>query len=54
LARGRVLCIGDRPAHDIAGARGMGLASCLVETGVGAPAHQAGPPADLVMRAFAP
>ena len=49
-----VLCIGDSPAHDIAGTRGMGLASCLVETGVGAPAHQTGPPADLAMRAFAP
>lgn len=54
IARDRILCIGDSPAHDIAGARAIGLASCLVETGVGATAHQDGPAADLVIAAFAP
>lgn len=29
-----VICIGDSLEHDIAGARGVGLASCLVRTGI--------------------
>lgn len=33
-ARGRVLCIGDSPEHDIAGAKSAGLASALVRTGI--------------------
>ena len=53
IARDRILCIGDSPAHDIAGARAVGLASCLVETGVGAAHGAADPPADYVMAAFA-
>jgi HAD superfamily hydrolase (TIGR01459 family) len=32
--RERVLCIGDSPEHDIAGARNAGLASALVRTGI--------------------
>jgi HAD superfamily hydrolase (TIGR01459 family) len=32
--RGRVLCIGDSPEHDIAGAKSAGLASALVRTGI--------------------
>jgi HAD superfamily hydrolase (TIGR01459 family) len=35
IAADRILCIGDSPAHDIAGARAANLACCLVETGVG-------------------
>lgn len=30
----RILCIGDSLEHDIAGASGAGLASCLVRTGI--------------------
>lgn len=30
----RILCIGDSLEHDIAGAAGAGLASCLVRTGI--------------------
>jgi HAD superfamily hydrolase (TIGR01459 family) len=33
-SRERVLCIGDSPEHDIAGARSAGLASALVRTGI--------------------
>jgi HAD superfamily hydrolase (TIGR01459 family) len=33
-ARGKVLCIGDSPEHDIAGAKSAGLASALVRTGI--------------------
>jgi len=32
--RGDVICIGDSLEHDIAGASGAGLASCLVRTGI--------------------
>ena len=32
--RTRVLCVGDSPEHDIAGAKGAGLASALVRTGI--------------------
>ena len=32
--RDRVLCIGDSPEHDIAGAKSAGLASALVRTGI--------------------
>jgi HAD superfamily hydrolase (TIGR01459 family) len=32
--RERVLCIGDSPEHDIAGAKSAGLASALVRTGI--------------------
>lgn len=31
---GRIVCIGDSLEHDIAGASGAGLASCLVRTGI--------------------
>lgn len=37
----RILCIGDSVEHDIAGARGAGLASCLVRTGIHADATPA-------------
>lgn len=30
----RILCIGDSPAHDVAGGRGAGLATALVRTGI--------------------
>jgi HAD superfamily hydrolase (TIGR01459 family) len=33
-AKDRVLCIGDSPEHDIAGAKSAGLASALVRTGI--------------------
>ena len=33
-ARGKVLCIGDSPEHDIAGAKSAGLASAMVRTGI--------------------
>ena len=32
--REKILCIGDSPEHDIAGARNAGLASALVRTGI--------------------
>jgi len=32
--RARVLCIGDSPAHDIAGGQGAGFATALVRTGL--------------------
>jgi HAD superfamily hydrolase (TIGR01459 family) len=32
--RERVLCVGDSPEHDIAGAKSAGLASALVRTGI--------------------
>ena len=32
--KSRVLCIGDSPEHDIAGAKSAGLASALVRTGI--------------------
>ncbi|WP_246697619.1 HAD hydrolase-like protein [Rhizobium sp. G21] len=31
---GDVVCIGDSLEHDIAGAKSVGLASCLVRTGI--------------------
>lgn len=31
-----IICLGDSLEHDILGARGAGLASCLVRTGIGA------------------
>ncbi|WP_286157332.1 TIGR01459 family HAD-type hydrolase [Sinorhizobium sp. RAC02] len=34
IAADRILCIGDSIEHDIAGAAGAGLASCLVRTGI--------------------
>ncbi|MDI7864137.1 TIGR01459 family HAD-type hydrolase [Rhizobiaceae bacterium n13] len=34
IAADRIICIGDSIEHDIAGAAGAGLASCLVRTGV--------------------
>nr|WP_244519960.1 MULTISPECIES: HAD hydrolase-like protein [unclassified Ensifer] len=34
VAAERVICIGDSIEHDIAGAAGSGLASCLVRTGI--------------------
>ncbi len=34
LPEGRVVCIGDSLEHDIRGAAGAGLASCLVRTGI--------------------
>lgn len=34
IAADRVLCIGDSIEHDIAGAAGAGLASCLVRSGI--------------------
>lgn len=34
IAADRILCIGDSIEHDIAGAAGAGLTSCLVRTGV--------------------
>ena len=54
IAADRIICIGDSPAHDIAGARAAGLASCLVETGIGGSPHPSGPAPDFVMAAFAP
>jgi HAD superfamily hydrolase (TIGR01459 family) len=54
IATERVLCIGDSPAHDIAGARAANLACCLVETGVGSSFDPSGPKADFVMKAFVP
>ena len=54
IAQERILCIGDSPAHDIAGARAANLASCLVETGVGSSADDQGPKADFIMSAFIP
>jgi HAD superfamily hydrolase (TIGR01459 family) len=39
--RGRVLCIGDSPEHDIAGAKSAGLASALVRTGIHAASSDA-------------
>jgi HAD superfamily hydrolase (TIGR01459 family) len=37
----RVLCIGDSPAHDIAGGRAAGCATALVRTGIHAAATEA-------------
>ena len=54
IAADRILCIGDSPAHDIAGARAANLASCLVETGVGSSFDPSGPQADFIMKAFVP
>ncbi len=34
IAADRIICIGDSIEHDIAGAGGAGLASCLVRTGI--------------------
>lgn len=34
ISADRIICIGDSLEHDIAGASGAGLASCLVETGI--------------------
>lgn len=34
IAADRIVCIGDSIEHDIAGAAGAGLASCLVRTGI--------------------
>lgn len=34
LAAERIVCVGDSLEHDIAGAAGAGLASCLVRTGI--------------------
>ena len=43
IAPDRILCIGDSPAHDIAGGHRAGLKTCLVRTGL----HAAIPVADL-------
>lgn len=43
IAPHRVLCIGDSPAHDIAGGHRAGFATCLVHTGL----HAHAPFADL-------
>jgi HAD superfamily hydrolase (TIGR01459 family) len=43
IAPDRILCIGDSPAHDIAGGHRAGLRTCLVRTGL----HAATPDADL-------
>ncbi|MGL6209101.1 MAG: TIGR01459 family HAD-type hydrolase [Paracoccaceae bacterium] len=43
VAADRVLCIGDSPAHDVAGGRGAGHATVLVQTGL----HAGVPLADL-------
>jgi ribonucleotide monophosphatase NagD (HAD superfamily) len=34
VASDRIICIGDSIEHDIAGAAGAGLSSCLVRTGI--------------------
>lgn len=34
IAPGRILCIGDSPAHDIAGGHAAGMATALVRTGL--------------------
>jgi HAD superfamily hydrolase (TIGR01459 family) len=43
IAPDRILCIGDSPAHDIAGGNRAGFRTCLVRTGL----HAATPDADL-------
>ncbi len=43
IAPDRILCIGDSPAHDIAGGHRVGFTTCLVRTGL----HAATPDADL-------
>lgn len=43
VAADRILCIGDSPAHDIAGGHRAGHATCLVRTGL----HASIPDADL-------
>jgi HAD superfamily hydrolase (TIGR01459 family) len=50
----RVLCIGDSAEHDVAGGRGAGLATLLVQQGVSAVVAEADihPQADYVMSEF--
>ncbi|HSX74448.1 MAG TPA: TIGR01459 family HAD-type hydrolase [Shinella sp.] len=42
LPAGQIICIGDSLEHDIAGAAGAGLSSCLVRTGILADTADAG------------
>jgi HAD superfamily hydrolase (TIGR01459 family) len=46
IDRGRILCIGDSPSHDILGGCGAGLATALVRTGI----HAAESEADVMAR----
>jgi HAD superfamily hydrolase (TIGR01459 family) len=52
--RARVLCIGDSPEHDIAGAKSAGLASALVRTGINADLSDSELQALFVQHAAAP
>ena len=52
LSPDRLLCVGDNPAADIAGARGAGIDACWYAPG-GAPWPGPGDPPDLVIRDLA-
>jgi HAD superfamily hydrolase (TIGR01459 family) len=52
--RTRVLCIGDSPEHDIAGAKGADIASALVRTGIHADLSDSGLQALYVQHKAAP
>ena len=51
---GRVLCIGDSPEHDVAGGRGAGLTTLLVQQGISAEVAEAeiDPQPDYIMTSF--
>ena len=50
---GRVLCIGDSAEHDVAGGRGAGLSTLLVQQGVSAgQQHEFHPYPDYIMQSF--